>query len=63
MRGFPTIMFINGKDKSVVSYAGDRTYSDLKAFVNRRGAPKPDDADDEDDELDTEEESGDHEEL
>ncbi|KAK9797095.1 hypothetical protein WJX73_009781 [Symbiochloris irregularis] len=50
VRGFPTIKFISGKDGTVLSYTGDRSEADLKAFVDRRGAPAPKEAEEDDSE-------------
>ena len=42
-------MFVNGKDGSVLSYAGDRSEADLISYVKRRGAPSAGEKDEEED--------------
>ena len=42
-------MFVNGKDGSIVSYAGDRSEADMIAYVERRGAAAPGGDQDEED--------------
>lgn len=41
VRGFPTIIFVNGKDGSIAAYTGDRSEADLISYVERRGAAQP----------------------
>ena len=38
--GFPTIMFVSGKDGSVVSYDGNRQQDDMIAFINDHSSVK-----------------------
>lgn len=36
--GFPTIMFVSGKDGSVISYDGDRKEADFVSFINKHSS-------------------------
>ena len=36
--GFPTIMFVSGKDGSVVSYDGNRQQEDMIKFINEHSS-------------------------
>ena len=38
--GIPTLMFVSGKDGSVVSYEGDRKEEDFVAFINKHSSAK-----------------------
>jgi len=36
--GFPTIMFVSGKDGSVISYDGNRQQEDMIKFINEHSS-------------------------
>ena len=36
--GFPTIMFVSGKDGSVISYDGNRQEDDMVKFINEHSS-------------------------
>lgn len=36
--GFPTIMFVSGKDGSVISYDGNRQQDDMINFINEHSS-------------------------
>lgn len=40
VKGFPTIVFVSGKDQTVLPYSGDRSEEDLVKFVKSNASSK-----------------------